>query len=104
MGHVTENAPRIADDLVRGVPLDVADEPDSTHDDEKTIGLEIGTLKGLEGGAFGCGGRADEIGGTREAGFGGDYMNPFFDDLPSLLKRASSSLEEIEGGRLVLCV
>ena len=31
MGHVTEDAPRIADNLVSRMPLDMADEPDSTH-------------------------------------------------------------------------
>jgi hypothetical protein len=31
MGHVTENIPGIADDLVRSLALDMADEADTTH-------------------------------------------------------------------------
>lgn len=39
MGHVAEDAPGIADNLVRGMALDVADEPDTTHCGAGLVGI-----------------------------------------------------------------
>jgi len=45
MGHVTEDAPRIAHNLVRSMSFDVTDEPDTTH---PTVGCGIEVISDRE--------------------------------------------------------
>lgn len=48
VGHITENVPRIAYNLVRCMAFDVTDEPDTTHITVRVNKIRLSTSQSIE--------------------------------------------------------